>query len=256
MKNLVKTFFFISITAIFLSSCSNDKNEKGKNFIKIIESTQNGIVENSVFTYNDKQLVSAENSKSKTDYTYNDGLITKVITYSKTTNATIVVNYKYNNEKLTEVTSSENYVINYTHNSDGTVSYEKFTVDAKKQQQKVYHGTLVFKNQNLIKDERVFDDADENSVSSSKTTFDYDTFNNPYFSIVGFDKLLDQGAAISKNNIVMTVAETTVVSGEGTISSANMYKTTFKYDSDDYPTEQVSEASLNNPNYSKIQYLY
>jgi hypothetical protein len=162
----------------------------------------------------------------------------------------------YSKEKLVKLTSSEKYVINYTHNSNETVYYEKINVNAQNQQQKVYHGNLFFKNNNLIKDERVFDDADENSVSSSKTTFDYDTFNNPYFSILGYNKLLDQGAVVSKNNIVMTVAETTVVSEAGTISSANMYKATFKYDADNYPTEQISEASLTNPNYSKIQYLY
>jgi len=256
MKNAIKIYFFISIAAVLFSSCANDKDEKSKNFIKIIESTQNGIVENSVFAYNQNQIISAENSKQKTDYTYQDGLIIKITTYNKATKSSIVLNYTYNKEKLVKVTSSENYVINYTHNSNEKVSYEKIIVNAQNKEQKVYHGNLFFKNNNLIKDERVFDDADKNSVSSSKTTFDYDTFNNPYFSILGYDKLLDQGAIVSENNIVMTVAETTVVSGEGTISSANMYKTTFKYDTDNYPTEQVAEESLTNPNYSKIQYLY
>lgn len=256
MKNAIKIYFFISIAAVLFSSCANDKDEKSKNFIKIIESTQNGIVENSVFAYNQNQIISTENSKQKTDYTYQDGLIIKITTYNKATKSSIILNYTYNKEKLVKVASSENYVINYTHNSNETVSYEKIIVNAQNQEQKVYHGNLFFKNNNLIKDERVFDGADKNSVSSSKTTFDYDTFNNPYFSILGYDKLLDQGAIVSKNNSVMTVAETTVVSGEGTISSANMYKTNFKYDTDNYPTEQVAEESLTNPNYSKIQYLY
>lgn len=256
MKNAIKIFFFISIATVLLASCANDKDEKSKNFIKMIESTQNGIAENSVFTYNENQIISAENSKQKTDYSYQDGLITKITTYNKTTKLSVILDYKYVQEKLVKVTSSENYVINYTHNSNETVYYEKINVNAQNQQQKVYHGNLFFKNNNLIKDERVFDNADKNSVSSSKTTFDYDTFNNPYFSILGYDKLLDQGALVSKNNSVMTVAETTVVSGEGTISSANMYKTTFKYDTDNYPTEQVAEESLTNSNYSKIQYLY
>lgn len=256
MKNSIKIFFFISIAAVLLSSCANDKDEKSKNFIKIIESTQNGIAENSVFTYNENQIISAENSKEKIDYTYQDGVIIKITTFNKATQQNVVLKYTYNKEKLVKVTSSENYVINYTHNSNETVYYEKINVNTQNQQQKVYHGNLFFKNNNLIKDERVFDDGEENTVSSSKTTFDYDTFNNPYFSILGFDKLLDHDASVSKNNVVMTVAETTVVSGEEIISSANMYKTTFKYDTDNYPTEQVAEESLTNPNYSKIQYLY
>ncbi len=256
MRNLIKIFFYIFIAAVLLSSCSNDKNDKDKVFIKMIETTENGVSEHSVFTYNENQIISAENSKQKIDYTYQDGVITKIATYNKATQLSIVLKYTYDKGKLVKVTSSENYEINYTHNSNETVYYEKLNVNAQNQQQKVYHGNLFFKNKNLIKDERIFDAADINSVSSSKITFDYDTFNNPYFSILGYNKLLDQGAVVSKNNSVMTVVETTVVSGGGTISSANMYKTTFKYDAYNYPTEQISEASLTNPNYSKIQYLY
>ena len=254
MKNVYAKSFSILITPILLSFCSNDKNEKGKNFIKMIESTENGIVENSVFTYYENQIINAENSKEKIDYTYENGLITKIVRYNKATKANVVLGYTYKEEKLVKVTSSENYVINYTHDSNGTVNYEKFNVSAKKQQQKVYHGSLFFKNNNLIKDERV--DDNEDKKSTSKTTFDYDGYNNPYFSILGFDKLLDQGVMVSKNNAVMTVVETTVVDGDQIISSANMYKTTFKYDADNYPTEQVTEESVTNPNYSKIQYLY
>jgi PBP1b-binding outer membrane lipoprotein LpoB len=256
MKNFIKIFFFISIISILLSSCANDKDDKGKNFVKMIESTENGVAENSVYTYNENQIISADNSKQKIVYTYKDGFIIKIVSYNKESKLTTTVEYTYLQEKLVKVTSSEAYVVYYTHNADGTVSYEKFNVDSQNQEQKVYHGTLSFKNKNLSKDERIFDNVAANVFSSSKTTFDYDVYNNPYFSILGFDKLLDQGVLVSKNNAVRTVAETMIIDGDQTISSAKMYVTTFKYDADNYPTEQVSEASLLNSNYSKIQYLY
>lgn len=256
MKKLIRIFFFISVTFVFLTSCSNDKDDKGKNFIKMVESTENGISENSVFTYREKQLISADNSKEKIDYTYDHGLITKIVTYNKKTQLSVTLVYTYLKEKLVKVKSSQNYVIYYTHTSDTSVLYEKHKIDSENKEHKVHHGTLSFKNKNLIKDERVFDTDNEDLISSSKTTFDYDTYNNPYFSILGFDKLLDKSTLLSKNNVVMTVFETTVVNGLETITSANIYKTTFKYDADDFPIEQVSEASLGNPNYSKIQYLY
>lgn len=256
MKKLAKIFFFILIVAVSLTSCVNDKDDNGKNFIKIIESTENGVSENSVFSYYENQIISADNSKEKIEYTYNAGLITKMVTFNKLTEQNTTIVYTYLKEKLVKVTSSEDYVIYYTHNTDGTVSYEKYNGDSQNQELKVYHGTLYFKNKNLIKDERVFDDVAENVSSTSKTTFEYDTYNNPYFSILGYDKLLNFGALISKNNAAITVLETAVVNGGETITSANLYKTTFKYDADNYPTEQVSESTITNPNYSKIQYLY
>lgn len=256
MKKLIRIFFFISIVSVFFTSCSNDKEDKGKNFIKVIETTENGISENSVFTYHENQIISADNSKEKIDYTYENGLITKIVKYNKQTQLSVTLEYTYLKEKLVKVKSSQNYVIYYTHTTDATVLYEKYKIDSQNQEQKAYHGTLFFKNKNLIKDERVFDNVSESINSSSKTTFEYDTYNNPYYSILGYDKLLDRAALISNNNVVLTIVETTVMEGEATITSANIYRTTFKYDADDYPTEQVSEASVGNPNYSKIQYLY
>lgn len=256
MKKITQIFIFISIVAVFLTSCANDKDEKAKNFIKMIETTENGVAEHSVFTYHENQIISADNTKQRIDYTYKEGLITKMVSYNKESELSTVVEYTYLKEKLVKVTSSEKYVIYYTHKADGTVYYEKYNDNSQNQEQKIYHGTLSFKNKDLVKDERVFDDVGPNKISSSKTTFEYDTFNNPYFAILGYDKLLDQSALVSKNNVVMTVAETTIVEAGQTISSANLYKAIFKYDVDNYPTEQVSESSISNPNYSKIEYLY
>lgn len=256
MKSLTKILLLITVFVIFLTSCSNDKDDKGKIFVKIIETTENGISENSVFKYHENQIISSENSKQKIDYTYTDGLISKIVSYDKDAESSVVLEYSYEEEKLVQLTSSENYVIYYTHNTDGTVSYEKYNGTAKNEAQKVYHGNLVFKNKNLIKDERTNDIAADDEIINSKITYEYDAYNNPYVSILGYDKLLNQGAVVSKNNVVMVVSETTVMEGEGTISSAKMFTVTYKYDTDNYPTEQVSEASLTNPNYSKIQYLY
>ena len=256
MRKLNRIFVFISIVAVLFSSCSNEKEIKGKNFVKIIESTENGVSENSVFTYNQNQLLSADNSKERIDYTYTDGLITKIVKYNKQTQLSVTLQYTYLDDKLVKITSSDHYVIYYTHENSETVLYEKFKIDTQNQEQMVHHGTLFFKNKNLIKVERTFDNVDEGVLSTSKTTYEYDTYNNPYYAILGYNQLLDNAALVSKNNVVLTVVETKVVNGEETIASANLYPTTYKYDADNYPTEQVSESSVGNPNYSKIQYLY
>ena len=248
---------FILIVAVFLTSCSNgDSNDFSKNFIEIIETNENGISENTVFSYHENQIISSDNSKEKIEYTYNNGLITKVVKYNKETQLNTTLEYTYLKGKLVKAKSVNNYVIYYTHNADATVTYERYKIGSENQELKVNHGTLFFNNRNLVKDERFFDNVSEGIVAGSKTSFEYDAYNNPYKSILGFDKLLDRGALVSKNNVVITIVETTVENDDGTITSANIYRTNFKYDSDDYPTEQLSEASVGNPNYSKIQYLY
>ncbi|HJS00291.1 MAG TPA: hypothetical protein VJ780_05085, partial [Flavobacterium sp.] len=245
----------ISVIVVFLSSCSNDTEEVSKNFIKIIETTENGVSQQSAFTYVDNKIISSDNSKENISYTYNEGLITKIVSYDKLSQITLTLDYTYLKGKLIKITSSDKEVTYYTYNSDGTVFYEKYKLNSQDQEELLYHGTLFFENKNLVKDERIFDDT--NGVDSSATTsFEYDSFKNPYFSILGYDKLLDKGAVISKNNVVITVAQTSTVVAGQTISSANLYRNDFKYDVDDYPTEQVSEAGISNPNYLKIEYLY
>lgn len=255
MKNLTKHFFLIVIVAL-LYSCTNDKDIKGKIFVKMIETTIDNISETSVFKYYENQLISSENSKQKIEYSYVNGLITRIVSYNKGNQLSTVVDYSYVNGKLTQVTSSENYVIYYKFNTDGTILYEKYNGSAKIEGNKIHHGVLYFKNKNLVKNEFVLDVTEGSKQVSSKITYDYDQYNNPYKSILGFSKLLDQGANISVNNVVMTIVENTVVDGDKSTSSAKMYTASYKYDADNYPIEQVSHSSMNNPNYSKIQYLY
>lgn len=256
MQKITQLFFLIATVAILLTSCANDKDDKGKIFIKMIETTENGVSENSIFKYLDNQIISSENSKQKIEYTYNNGLITKIVSYNKLNESSVVLEYTYENEQLVKLTSSENYVIYYTHASDGKISCEKFLGSSKEEGQKLSHGVLYFKNDNLVKSENVFDVIAEDKVTTTTISYEYDTYNNPYNSIVGYNKLLDKAAIVSKNNVVMIVAETAVVVGDQTISSAKMHTISYKYDKDNNPTEQESESSLNNPNYSKIQYLY
>ncbi|MES2240681.1 MAG: hypothetical protein V4497_10540 [Bacteroidota bacterium] len=257
MRKLIRIILFISFVSIFLTSCSNDKEETetSKNFIKIIQTTENGVSEHSVFAYFDNQIISSDNPKENISYTYKDGLITKIVSYDKLNQLTLTLDYAYLRGKLIKITSSDDEVTYYTHNSNGTVYYEKYKLNSQNKEELVHHGTLFFEDENLVKDERVFDDEDE-ELANATTSFEYDAFKNPYSSILGYDKLLDKGVAVSKNNPLITVAETTIVVSGQTISSANVYRNEFEYDADDYPTEQVSEASIDNPNYLKILYLY
>jgi len=60
--------------------------------------------------------------------------------------------------------------------------------------------------------------------------------------------------AISSNNSLINTVIATTTNGDQVLSSANFYKSSFKYDSDNYPTEQISENE--NTGYLKTEYFY
>ena len=76
---------------------------------------------------------------------------------------------------------------------------------------------------------------------------------------LGYKKLLNHMETISSNNSLINTVITTTTNGNQVLSSANFYKSSFKYDSDNYPTEQVSETALlanGNRGYLKREYFY
>jgi len=204
--------------------------------------------------------VSIDGVRKHTDFTYSSGLITKIVELDKATQVSNTVEYIYVKDQLVCAKSPKNYIINYIHNSDGTVSYEKIAIGlVGTQEVKMYHGILYFQNQNLVKDERIVDNTAAGVVSNYSISFEYDSKNNPLHGIFGYEKLLDHNETVSLNNsTIHTIITTTTKEGQIS-SSAKFYKKSFKYDLEDYPTEQLSEdALLNNGNYGylKSQYFY
>lgn len=261
MKALIKILFIISMVSVFLSSCSNDKDDTNKFFRKTIEITEDGTATTTFFKYdkyNINQIVSSDSPKKHIDYTYKEGLISKIVIKDKETQLSVTLDYTYSNKKLLRINSSDHYVINYTHNADGTVSYEKLTLDSQNQETKVFHGTLYFENKNLIKDERILDDTAPDILVVQKISFEYDTQKNPFRSILGYDKLLDHNEVVSLNNNVMTIVEVTETDTKDNqiISSVKLCQNVYKYDVNGYPVEMVYETSISNPNYLKTQYFY
>lgn len=254
MKNKIVLLLFFSFFVFTLTSCTNDTDESFKLLTKVVETTNKGTSQTYLYAYNGNQIVSIDGSEDRTDFTYTEGLITKIVTLNKTNQLLETNEYSYLEGKLVKVESLGNYRINYIHNSDKTVSYEKFTIGSGNQEVKEFHGTLYFENENLIKEERTLDNTTVGITSNYSISFDYDSNNNPLYNILGFKKLLDYMETISSNNSLINTVITTTANGDQVISSANFYKSSFKYDSDNYPTEQISENE--NTGYLKTQYFY
>ena len=258
MKKAKSILLLLSIFLLTLYSCSNDNDDSIKLLRKIVETSEAGASEITLFTYNGNQVVSIDGTQKRIDFTYTDGLITKTVTLNKTNQLSETVEYSYIKGKLSEVESLGNYRIKYIHNSDKTVSYERFMISGN-QQEKEFHGTLFFENENLIKDDRTLDNTNAGLISNSSISFNYDSNKNPLFLVMGFKELLNQNEKISLNNSVISTVITSVSKDDQIISSAHLYKSSYMYDLENYPIERVSETAIfanGNTGYLKTEYFY
>lgn len=257
MKRIFKVCF-LAVMMVLFYSCANDKNTEGKLLTKLTVTLEDSSTISSALTYKDNEIVSTDNSAEHLDYTYSNGLITKIIRKNKSDQSQISTSFTYDKDKLVQVKSSDGSVINYVHSTNESVSYDCFVVNNKEEQKKQYHGVLTFFKGNLVKDNRVLDDTKVNLVTKIDISYEYDTKKNPYANIKGFEKLLNQNEIISVNNVMLSVVEnsTTNTKEDQIMSSAKMHKSSFKYDNDGYPKKQISENSKTNSGYLKSEYFY
>ncbi|SDW82343.1 hypothetical protein [Flavobacterium degerlachei] len=257
-KRLNIVLILCSVLAVFCS-CSKDKDENMKFLKQLVETSADGTSTTTDFTYNGEEIKSIDGVKQHTDFSYMDGLITKIVVLDKTNKTVNTIEYNYLRGKLVSAKSSDNYIIKYTANSDNSIAYERFDINAEDKEVKIYHGTLYFEKNNFIKDQRTFDNAPSGVSITYTASFEYDAKSNPFHSIMGYEKLLDHNDIISANNSLISVITNSSSQNDQVISSANFYKSTFKYDEDGYPTEKISEAVMpvnGNSEYKKSEYFY
>ena len=259
MKNKIVLLLFLLFFVLTLTSCTNDTDESFKLLKKVVETTNKGTSQTYLYTYNGNQIVSIDGSQDRTDFTYTDGLISKMITLNKTNQLLENIEYSYRKGKLVRVISLGNYKINYIHNLDKTVSYEKCTLGLVNQQVKEFHGTLYFENENLIKDDRTLDNTNSGVISNYSVSYNYDLKKNSLFHVTGFRELLNQNDKISINNTIISTVTISISKDDQITSSAILYKNSYTYDLENYPTERVSETAIFatwNTGYVKTEYFY
>jgi hypothetical protein len=259
MKKTKNIFWVLSIFVLTLYSCSNDTDDSIKLLKKIVATSADGTSATTLFTYNGNKIVSIDGVQKHIDFTYTDDLISKTVTLNKTNQLLETIEYTYVVGQLVRTKSLDNYMINYIHNSDGTVSYEKLVINSGNQEVKMYHGILYFQNENFIKDERILDNTASGVLSKYSVSFDYDSKHNPLYNVLGYKKLLDYNEGISSNNSLISTVIASVSKDDQIISSAKFYKNSFAYDLENYPTEQVTDNAISddvNTGYLKSQYFY
>lgn len=259
MKKSISIFWVLSAFLAVLTSCSKDKDDNGKLLKQLVEVSADGTSATTDYTYNGTEIKSIDGVKEHIDFSYMDGLITKIIVLDKTNQVSNTIEYSYLRGQLVSVKSLNKHIINYIPNSDGSIAYEKLAINVGGEEVKIYHGVLFFKNNNLVKDERIFDNTLSGVTTTYSISFEYDDKSNPFYSILGYEKLLEHDDFISANNSLITVVTNTSAENDQIISAANFYKSTFKYDEDGYPSEKISEAVMpadGNSGYLKSKYFY
>ncbi|HWS61002.1 MAG TPA: hypothetical protein VN182_08740 [Flavobacterium sp.] len=261
MKKTIQ-ILFVSVLLLFISSCSNEDNNNEEKLLKrLIEVNQDGSSSTTNFTYNGNQIVSVVSETKSESFTYTGDLITKITSKDIPNNKQTTFDYIYTDAKLTKVISSDNYVLNFVHNENGTVSYEKVIIGVNNNKILVYHGTLSFQGQNAKEDKRVLDNTPANMLSKEEVSFVYDAKKNPLHNIKGYSKLLDLFATISANNAVSrnVIHLNIYLDTNQATSSVVSNPRDYKYDTSGYPTEVVSDIPVfgnDNPKHLKSLYFY
>ena len=261
MKKAKIIIGIIVVILLTLSSCSTENIDQVPLLTKIVEVSVDGSSNTTTLNYNGNKIVNIDKADKFSEFYYTDDLITKIVESDKTTKRKNTLDYSYLDGKLVKITSSDNYVINYLHNNDGTVSYEKTTKDSNNNEVKIYHGILYFQSENLIKDEKILDDAGIGILAKNSLSLEYDYKNNALNNILGFNKLLDFSKTISSNNDI-TRTEIALVKNlteDQVISSIKTYKSKYNYNLKGYPTIIVSENLLfggKNSNHLKSVLFY
>jgi hypothetical protein len=258
-----KTFqiLFVTLSILTITSCSTDNDDivNEKLIQKIVEVNKDETSTTYSFTYNGKKIRSINSEKTNITFTYTGNLITKIIELNYTTQLQTTFDYLYTDDKLTKIICSDNYILNYTHNSDGTIFYQKTTTDVNNNIVLLNHGTLTLNAENVVDDKKTLDTTSSNIISKKEVSFTYDTKNNPLNNILGYNKLLDRYATISANNAnySIEIESTKYLDTDQIVSSANQYTRSYQYDHDDYPIEVISDYPVfENKNFNHLKSLY
>lgn len=251
----------LSVFLITLSSCTNENIDQVPLLKKIVEVSVDGSSNTTTLNYNGNKIVNIDKVDKLTEFYYTDDLITRIVESDKITQHKNALDYLYSDGKLVKIISSDNYVLNYIHTNDGSVSYEKITKDSNNNEVKIYHGILYFQNENLIKDERILDDAGIGVLAKNSISIEYDYKNNALNNILGFGKLLNYSKTISSNNDINRTEISYIknMAEDQVISSIKTYKSKYTYNLNEYPTVIVSETLLfggNNSNHLKSVLFY
>lgn len=247
MKKLIYAF---SALAFLFVSCSSDSDTAPVNtapvlLTKIIATDGSGTQTTDYHYEGNKVLDGTHSNGSKNVYYYTGNLITKTAWFeSGSTSPANEEFLEYDSQgRIVETviyyySGSTSALRNaYQHNTDGTISYERFTGDFSSQNNLVKRGKFFLNAAGeVIKVEHY--DLSDNLIE--KEIYLHDAKNSPFKNIVGFNKLFVYPSVGKWNNIV----------SYGSYNSANTlshgYEVDCEYTSGNFPSNMIWNYSDGN----------
>ncbi len=236
----MKKILFLIIVSCLLTFCSSDSSSSSASdesilLKKIIRENENGITTINTYVYEGRKITTSSFSTYLQKFYYSGNLVTKVESYNSG-QLMSVFTFEYNSsEKLVQyklvspdIGRSERDT--YVYNNDNTIS--------------VNHYTAIDDDNETLQTQKYFTDSsgeiikiERYSANSTATTlYTYDTKNNPFKNVIGFDKLLNiVGQGIKHNTL--TTHETAF---DGVI---NQNEKVITYNTQDYPLNMQFEGS-------------
>lgn len=245
MKNLFPNIIMLLIGVLILNSCSsnNETETQPVDLIlvkKIIKTYSPNDVVILTYRYDGNRIISeSDDNGYVSNFTYTGNVITKI---EERVNNVFQRSreYTYVDGKVAMLVKKTNYdgtdSYSYTYNSNGTVSYKRTRTGSVNTT-----GLLTISDGNIIKNERFSSIQPSSSVAN---LYGYDTKNNPFKNVLGFNLLLDTDEVMfSRNNMTQ----------DGGAGDGSLYNYTFKYDASGFPTERTPAYENSN---ELFQYFY
>ncbi|WP_291143066.1 hypothetical protein [Flavobacterium sp. UBA7680] len=211
-------------------------------------------------SYNGNKIVSKTSKNERTDYTYEGDFIVKEIKYNTQSGSDVKkeeYSYAYENNKLVSTAYSKNFTAKYPNGSYRERSVYTYNADSNAVMKTYYKDLeffeaeklgdielernidqLTFVNGNLTKRVSVISWGSYINYYDTDTTeylYEYDTNNNPFKNVLGFDLLMKD---VFVNNAVKTTMSS--VLWNGNYLNSNSSNIEYVYNEEGYPVK-VSE---------------
>ncbi|MCD9577261.1 hypothetical protein [Flavobacterium soyae] len=224
-------------------------------------------------SYDGNKIVSKTSKNERTDYTYEGDFIVKEVKYNTQSGSDVKkeeYTYSYENSKLTSSKYTKDYTAEYpngnheetnvyTYETNGTVIIKSYFIDYKFFKIEGFGNTallqwtdvLTFENRNLVKKMSYLAHHPMIVYAETDTTeylYEYDTNNDPFKNILGFDLLLKN---VFSNNIVKKTMSS--VLWNGNYLNTTTIKTEYICNEEGYPIKVLNDHLYP---YKTVEYTY
>lgn len=243
-------FYFLIAFQILFISCSAEENEpsvilpKTINYIDL-KTSADSLVQ---VSYDGNKIKSLIGEAGRIEFVYEGDFIIKKTRYFTKEGKDVKndeYSYSYKNGKLfleTYIEGDFKSTRVFTYNDNGTVEVKLNSVYSNVQEREQKE-EYTFENGNLLQGIYYY-----NENRRSELKFEYDTNNNPFKNVLGYQLLMTRDVCV--NNVIKTT-NTDVM--DGSILSTQNYNTEYVYNDEGYPVKIISSLSMPD---KIIEYIY